>query len=742
MTFEQKLKHYRITESEYKRIQDLLGRPPQGLEWALFSALWSEHCSYKSSRVHLKKFAKTLTAQAQGGTQENAGCIDLGMGERIAFKMESHNHPSFIEPYQGAATGVGGILRDIFTMGARPIALGDYLCFGQMDSSRMGELVDGVVRGIGGYGNSVGVPTVTGQTYFHSSYDRNILVNALAVGYFGANDKIASSVASGVGNYIIYVGAKTGKDGVHGAAMASESFGTDIERKKPNVQIGDPFFEKLLIEACIEVIQNGWVVAIQDMGAAGLTSSSFEMSAKGSVGFKLDLDRIPLRDSSMTAEEILLSESQERMLLVCEPSRFASIQKCFEHWGLDAAIVGSTTADREVELWWKGKQEVKMDPRLIVDQSPEYTRPFEEWNFPRRQNIGLDSKSEGPAFSFDLSVIADRLKLKLGGLDKSSRLAVFKNYDQRVGGKTVLDCAHPNALIRLPESARGLSLAMGCRPWLMSVDAALGATDAVVLPALQMACQGAKAIGVTDCLNFGNPEQSKVMSEFVASVDAIVQASCVFEAPVVSGNVSFYNETLGKSILSTPATAVVGLSKTVEALPRSSFVGAKGGTRLILLGLPSAWSNGFWEQEEITKEGVPLGPRWFGDIDLAAWRHLQLALLGLAPAVSKGIQSLRVVGSGGLAMTLMQMAMESSLGFCVHRNLREQDILDVFYQIVLEVSSDVDLSHFASLSGVPFEDIGIVKGNELVWGERSWGSVFEWKKIWQEGLVKNVPNLS
>jgi len=337
-----KLKTYRLNESEYELIARLLGRPPRGVEWALFSALWSEHCSYKSSKVHLKKlFNKSSRVLESFG--ENAGVVDLGEGERVAFKIESHNHPSFIEPYQGAATGVGGILRDIFTMGARPIALADYLCFGEPSAPRMSPLVDGVVRGIGGYGNCVGVPTITGQTEFHESYSGNILVNAMAVGLFRPGEKIFLSKAKGPGNWVVYVGAKTGRDGVHGASMASESFEADSAAKRPTVQIGDPFYEKLLIESCLEVMKEDLVVAIQDMGAAGLTSSSFEMASKGGVGLSIHLDRVPLRDASMTPEDILLSESQERMLLVCEPRKFERIAAIFHRWGLDAVTIGEVT---------------------------------------------------------------------------------------------------------------------------------------------------------------------------------------------------------------------------------------------------------------------------------------------------------------------------------------------------------------------------------------------------------------
>jgi phosphoribosylformylglycinamidine synthase len=427
---EQKARHYRIQAHEYLRMVDLLGREPAPIEWPLFSALWNEHCSYKSSKIHLRKFAYRTpwVLESEG---ENAGVVDLGQGERIAFKMESHNHPSFIEPYQGAATGVGGILRDIFTMGARPIALADYLCFGQPTAERMPQLVDGVVRGISGYGNCVGVPTVTGQTNFDKSYDKNILVNAMAVGLFSPGQQIALSGASGPGNLVVYVGARTGKDGVHGAAMASESFDQDSESKKPNVQIGDPYYEKLLIESCLEVIQKNLVVAIQDMGAAGLTSSSFEMCSKGQVGMQLHLDRVPVRDSSIDPEEILLSESQERMLLICKPEKLHEISAVFKRWGLEAASVGEIIKERKVQLWWHGEKIADVDPDLLVENAPLYERPYSAWQSLR----ALQNKAE-------LTVPLKNLKVKIQNYLSSelaaSKKPIYQQYDQRVGLMTVL----------------------------------------------------------------------------------------------------------------------------------------------------------------------------------------------------------------------------------------------------------------------------------------------------------------
>lgn len=621
-----RLKKYRLSREEYERIQGVLGREPHGVEWALFSALWSEHCSYKSSRVHLKKFAfkSKRVLQAMG---ENAGVIDLGEGEKVAFKMESHNHPSFIEPYQGAATGVGGILRDIFTMGARPVALANYLCFGRPKAERMEALVDGVVAGISGYGNCVGVPTITGQTEFDESYDNNILVNALAVGLVCEGERIVTSNARGLGNLVVYVGAKTGRDGVHGASMASESFGADSASKRPTVQIGDPFFEKLLIESCLEVMQKDLVVAIQDMGAAGLTSSSFEMAAKGEVGLRLHLDKVPLRDSSVGPEEILLSESQERMLLVCEPAKFEAIQDVFHRWGLDAAILGEVTAGPEIELLWKNDVICKIDPKLLTDNAPMYERPYSAWT-PKHKVAALEAAPE-------------KLEATLASPQGTSRRWIFEQYDQRVGAKTVRDCDDAVGVIRLP-SGRGLGLVLGCRPAVMRVDAQLGGFDAAFYPALELAAKGFQPLAMTDCLNFANPEKPEIMSEFVASVEALAASAKALDAPVISGNVSFYNETLGRGITSTPATGLVGLRDDVEDVPRSHF--AVIGEEIVLWRLPMV---------RLTT-GTLTGQKQFaGEFDPARAAAFVAQLVQLT--TGEGITSTRMVGKFGLQYALYRM---------------------------------------------------------------------------------------
>jgi len=640
-----KLKHYRLSEDEYREIKKILGRQPQGVEWALFSALWSEHCSYKSSKVHLKKFfSKTERVLESFG--ENAGVIDLGKGERVAFKMESHNHPSFIEPYQGAATGVGGILRDIFTMGARPLALANYLCFGEPKAPRMVHLVDGVVRGIGGYGNCVGVPTVTGQTEFHSSYNGNILVNAFALGLFRPGMEVVNSKARGFGNYLVYVGAKTGRDGVHGASMASESFSEKGEMKRPTVQIGDPFFEKLLIESCLEVMGKKLVVAIQDMGAAGLTSSSFEMASKGGVGLTLHLDKVPLRDSTITPEEILLSESQERMLLVCEPSRFEELKKVFDHWNLDASVVGEVKEKKTIDLYWKGEMICSIDPDLLVENAPIYERPYSPWQDQNRQE-SLDKlvpKVDDP----------NRELVKvLESPQGTSREWVFKQYDQRVGGSTSRDSTSSVAVMRLPDSGRTLGIVLGCRPYMMRWDAYQGGMDAVAYPALELAAKGFKPLALTDCLNFGNPEKPELMTEFVAAVEGMNHICKALLIPVISGNVSFYNETLGKNITSTASTGLVGLRSELHNIPQSFFTGRDQG--IFLVQLPQLQTSGQFGEN---KTGRAMTGK--GSIQPEAFQKFTCLIteLGRQPF----IYSSRVVGKFGLAYALARKCLPLGVG--------------------------------------------------------------------------------
>jgi phosphoribosylformylglycinamidine synthase II len=639
------LKHYRLTQTEYDAMVGHLGHAPNNIEWALYSALWSEHCSYKSSKVFLRKLF-TKHERVVQGPGENAGVIDLGLGERVAFKMESHNHPSFIEPTQGAATGVGGILRDIFTMGARPIASMDYLCFGEEGDANTPRLVQGVVRGIGGYGNCVGVATVNGQTNFNKRYNGNILVNAFSLGLFRPGEEIFYGKASGIGNLIVYVGARTGRDGVHGAAMASESFDSDIEKKKPNVQIGDPFFEKLLIEACLEVMKHKLVVGIQDMGAAGLTSSTFEMAARAGSGLKIDLKKVPLREPDITAEEILLSESQERMVLIVEPEKLERVEEIFKRWDLSCSVIGEITSDPLVELTWGHETLAKVAHEPLVDKAPVYERPYVLPQAPAKNKISCTSLGlNEEAFLRFLTVPA-----------RGSREAIFKQYDQRVGARTISACEDSVALLRLPDSGRVLGMTTGCRPLLMEHNTILGARDAIALPVLQMAARGVTALAVTDCLNFGNPEKPEVMGEFVAALQALNEACVAFDTPIISGNVSLYNETLGESIIGTPSTGVVGLRDNLDG--PCGFLSREGlDIFLVRTAGETTLTGEFFEELGLKVEGE-------AEVNLEQAVRLQKMFLKLAPLG----ESSHVISKGGLAMALFKMVRG---GVGVHIDVKE-----------------------------------------------------------------------
>lgn len=686
-----RLKLYRLTQEEYELMKKLLSREPLQIEWPLFSALWSEHCSYKSSKIHLRKFSyrNQNTPEMDG---ENAGVVDLGYGEKIAFKMESHNHPSFIEPVQGSATGVGGILRDIFTMGARPIMSADYLCFGEYEAPRMKYLMNGVAHGISSYGNCVGVPTVTGQTNLHPRYNKNILVNALNVGYFAPEQKMALSGAAGEKNLVVYVGAKTGRDGVHGASMASASFDEDSESKKPNVQIGDPFFEKLLIEACLDVLKKDLVVAMQDMGAAGLTSSSFEMASKGQVGLVIDLKKVPLRDETMTAEDILLSESQERMLLICKPENFQKLHDEFKKWSLDAVVLGEVQKKRLIKLMWGVEVLTEIDPDIIVESAPRYNRPYSAWTHARQVNA-LETKQ----IKIDELVSQKTKQFKL-----NSHLWIHNQFDQRVGARTAAACESSVAFARLDSSGRGLGLAVGCRPEVMLMDAQIGAYDAVYYPALQLAIKGAQPLAITDCLNFGNPQKQEIMSEFVASVEAIADASRKLDAPVISGNVSFYNETLGENIISTPATGMVALRPSVEDIVSDRFVNDRENLILIQMNWVESWVYVDDAKSKISNFKLNASQ------DVPAFITKCIGLSDYLKQNNLPISAIKAVGLGGVGTTCLKMASEQ-IGFDLSYNLSEYSeadfFKDIFYGFI--VSTKENPEDFIKKIGRYFEGLGV-----------------------------------
>jgi len=563
-----------LSEEEWDRVLSLLGRTPTYPELGIFSVMWSEHCSYKSSRIHLKKFP-TSGPRVLQGPGENAGVVDIGDGWAVCFKMESHNHPSYIEPYQGAATGVGGILRDVFTMGARPIANLNALHFGRADHPKTPHLVKGVVAGIGDYGNCIGVPTVGGQVFFHPSYDGNILVNAFTLGLLRA-DKIFRGYASGVGNPVWYVGSKTGRDGIHGATMASAEFSEATEEKRPTVQVGDPFTEKLLLEACLDLMETDAIVGIQDMGAAGLTSSSFEMAGRAGSGIRMDLDKVPMRETGMTPYEILLSESQERMLIVARKGCEETVKGIFSHWGLDAVEVGVVTDTGRAEIFWHGEKVVDMPVGPVSDAAPVYDRP-------RREPADLAERQ-----TLDLSAVPDcrnpegALLALVGSPNLCSRRWVYTQYDQTVRTNTVLGPGGDAALVRVKGTDKAVAISVDVNARYCRLDPFEGARLAVAESARNVACTGAVPLAITDCLNFGNPERPDVMWEFARCVEGMAQACREFDTPVVSGNVSFYNETNGEGILPTPMVGMVGLLEEVRHQVTPWF--KTGGDALLLLG--------------------------------------------------------------------------------------------------------------------------------------------------------------
>jgi len=655
-----------LTPDEYARIQKILGRDPNITELGIFSVMWSEHCSYKSSRVHLKKLPTRGTHVVQG-PGENAGVVDIGDGLVAVFKIESHNHPSFVEPFQGAATGVGGILRDIFTMGARPIAVLDSLRFGPIEPgpaagnatdeeiARNRRILDGVIRGIGFYGNCFGVPTVGGEVIFEPCYSNNPLVNALALG-IARREELFFAKASGVGNPVIYVGAKTGRDGIHGASLlASAEFSEESQQKRPNVQVGDPFMEKLLLEACLEAMRTGAVVAIQDMGAAGLTSSSSEMASRGGLGIEIDLARVPQRETNMTAYDIMLSESQERMLLVAERGREHEVFDVFHKWGLDAVEVGRVTDDGKLRVLIHGKVAAEIPAHALAEEGPRYERPIAA---PPAAAAGAATGAP-PLVKFapDGADLTENFRRLLASPDIASKEWITEQYDSMVRTNTrVGPGAGDAAVLRLKETKRALAIKTDGNGRWGHLSPRLGAMHAVAEAARNVACAGARPIAATNCLNFGNPEKPEVMWQFTEAIDGIAEACRVLETPITGGNVSFYNETLGKPIYPTPILGVLGLMEDAECAVDSAF--KNEGDALVLLDGGGAGSS---QQEFASSEyaktihGVVAGAP--PAIDLDAEKRLIDCLVRLASA--KVIVSAHDVSDGGLAVTLAESCFDS-----------------------------------------------------------------------------------
>ncbi len=638
-----------LKPDEYERIVKLIGRAPTFTELGIFSAMWNEHCSYKSSKIHLRTLPTKAPWVIQG-PGENAGVIDIGDGLAVVFKMESHNHPSYIEPYQGAATGVGGILRDVFTMGARPIACLNALSFGDPQNPKARALVAGVVAGIGGYGNSFGVPTVGGEVRFHRRYDGNCLVNAMAVG-IAETDKIFYSAASGVGMPIVYLGSKTGRDGIHGATMASAAFGADAEEKRPTVQVGDPFSEKLLLEACLEIMAKGCVIAIQDMGAAGLTCSAVEMGAKGDLGVTLDLDKVPCRETGMSAYEMMLSESQERMLMVLKPEKEKEAEAIFRKWGLDFAIVGETTPTKRFLVKHGGTVMADLPIKELGDEAPVYDRPHST----SAKHAVIDAASIKPPMG-----VADALEKLIGSPDLCSKRWVWEQYDHVILGNTVQRPGGDAAVVRVNEGPKALALTSDVTPRYCEADPYEGGKQAVAEAYRNLSAVGAQPLAVTDNLNFGNPERPGIMGQLVGCIRGIGEACRTLDFPVVSGNVSLYNETrvagedLGRAILPTPTIGGVGL---LDDFTRSMTIAFKAeGEAILLVGETRGWLGQSLYLRDICgrEDGAP------PPVDLAAERLHGEFVRGL---IRDGlVTAVHDVSDGGLLPALAEMAMASRIG--------------------------------------------------------------------------------
>jgi phosphoribosylformylglycinamidine synthase len=644
---------HQLTTDEYERIRRILGREPTYTELGIFSVMWSEHCSYKSSRLHLKKLP-TRSARVLQGPGENAGIIDVGSGYAIAFKIESHNHPSFIEPFQGAATGVGGILRDIFTMGARPIAVMDALRFGPLDDpdtgSRNARIVEGVVSGIAHYGNCFGVPTVGGECVFERSYNGNPLVNVFALGVI-EQGKVFYGKAEGPGNPVIYVGAKTGRDGIHGASMASAEFTEESQQKRPNVQVGDPFMEKLLLEACLEAMQTGAIVGIQDMGAAGLTSSSCEMSARAGTGIEIDMQYVPQRETGMTAYEIMLSESQERMLIVAEAGREDEVFRVFSKWGLDAVTIGHVTDTGRLIVKEYGKVVADIPSRQLANEAPLYDRPHTKpYRTAPKQAPQIPASTD---FGRDLETL-------LSSGDLCSKRWIFEQYDYLVRSNTLAGPGYDAAIMRIKETGTSVAMALDGNGRYCYLDPREGTRLIIAECCRNLSTVGALPVATTNNLNFGNPERPEIMAQLVESIEGMAEACEFFEVPVTGGNVSLYNETLGEAIFPSPVVGIVGLLKTAMPVP-SAFRAV--GRKLVLLG-------GIGECDDVRFGGTQYAKQVLNDLwglppalDMDYEKRVQAAIRQVIEAGL--VESSHDLSDGGLAVALAECSFEKGIGASV-----------------------------------------------------------------------------
>ncbi len=718
-----------LKPDEYERFVSLIGREPSFTELGIVSAMWNEHCSYKSSRLHLRKLPTKAPWVIQG-PGENAGVIDIGDEWACIFKMESHNHPSYIEPYQGAATGVGGILRDVFTMGARPVACLNLLRFGSPDHPKTRHLVAGVVAGIGGYGNSFGVPTVGGSTNFHTRYDGNILVNAMAVG-IARKDEIFYAKATGVGNPIVYLGSKTGRDGIHGATMASASFSSDAEAKRPTVQVGDPFAEKLLLEACLELMASGAVVAIQDMGAAGLTSSAVEMGAKGDLGVELDLDSLPCREPNMSAYEMLLSESQERMLMVLDPAKKEQAEAIFRKWGLDFAIIGKTTDTLRFVVKHRGEIKADLPIKELGDEAPLYDRPhIAPKTLPR-----IEASDIVPPIGNE-----EALKRLLATPDLCAKRWIWEQYDQFILSNTVAGPGGDAAVIRLGETpddgsgamaSPGLAFTTDVTQRYCEADPYEGGKQAVAEAWRNLSAVGALPRAVTDNLNFGNPEKPEIMGQLVACLDGIGEACRALDFPIVSGNVSLYNESGGRDILPTPSIGGVGTLEDASRTQNIAFM--RPNDSILLIGETQGWLGQSIYLREICgrEEGAP------PPVDLAAEKRNGDFVRGLIR--NRALTAAHDISDGGFAVALAEMALAGNIGATVeidssvpaHAYFYGED--QARYIVTAAPDKAKAICMESQQAGVACKIIGLTGGNALTigsstaillddlrWGHEAW----------------------
>lgn len=693
-----------LTDEEYEKIKDILGREPNYVELGIFSAMWSEHCSYKTSRPVLKMFP-TEGERVLQGPGENAGIIDIGDGQAVVFKIESHNHPSAIEPYQGAATGIGGILRDIFTMGARPIAVLDSLRFGNLDNDRTRYLLNGVVSGAAGYGNRVGIPTVGGEIYFSPSYEENPLVNVMGVGLID-HQEIKKGVATGIGNPVMVVGARTGRDGIHGATFASEELSADAAEESPTVQAGDPFMEKLLMEACLEVMKSGYVVGIQDMGAAGLTSSSCEMASRAGTGIEMDLLLVPRREEGMTAYELMLSESQERMLLVVKKGTEDKVKEIFAKWDLEAVVVGKVTDDGMLRLT-EGEQVVAEIPaKALAEDAPVYHRPYSRPDYlDEVQKLNLESIPESEEYSSALLSLLQSPNI-------ASKEWVYRQYDHTAGLNTVVCPGSDAAVLRIKGTNKGIALTTDCNGRYCYLDPYVGGMIAVAEAARNLVCAGAQPLAITNCLNFGNPEKPEIMWQFRKAVEGMSEACRKLDTPVTGGNVSFYNETRGTAVYPTPIVGMVGLVEDLQHVCTQAF--KDEGDTIILVGETREELGGS-EYLKVIHGIEAAGKPPMLDLDLE--KQVQQAVL---QAIKSGlVKSAHDCSEGGLAVALAEACISGGIGaeVTVNKNMRIDALLFGESQSRIIVTSGEDkvaeLIRLLTIKNVPFTRLGTVKGDAL-----------------------------